>query len=200
MKSSKSSLFLMELIISILFFSLASAVCIQLFVKAHVLDKHTDEQNHAIVWSQNLAALWQANNGDLNTVNHLIVADFLTVTDTTNSDDNFPSNYLNSDDSPVGSSDNLTSPDTIEPVDELVTSENYTSLSSDQQTLTIFFNQDFEPCSQVDMTYTIILVNDLYDTDLHLLNASITLYRKQENIFSLPLSHHFAQEKGDINE
>lgn len=35
--SSRSGLFLLELIISILFFSMASAVCIRLFVQAHVI-------------------------------------------------------------------------------------------------------------------------------------------------------------------
>ena len=35
MNRSKTSLFLMELIIAILFFSLSCAVCIQLFFKAH---------------------------------------------------------------------------------------------------------------------------------------------------------------------
>lgn len=64
MKTSKSSLFLMELIISILFFSIASAVCIQLFVKAHVLNTRTQEQNQTVVWSQNLAELWRAYEGD----------------------------------------------------------------------------------------------------------------------------------------
>ncbi len=60
MKSSHSSLFLMELIISILFFSLAGAACIQLFVKAHVLGQNTREQNQAVIWSQNLSGLWLA--------------------------------------------------------------------------------------------------------------------------------------------
>lgn len=64
MRTSKSSLFLMELIISILFFSIASAVCIQLFVKAHLLNVRTQEQNQTVVWSQNLAELWRAYEGD----------------------------------------------------------------------------------------------------------------------------------------
>ena len=42
-KSSRSALFLMELIFSILFFALASAVCVQLFVKAHLLSVSTQE-------------------------------------------------------------------------------------------------------------------------------------------------------------
>ena len=76
MKSSRSSLFLMELIISILFFSLSSAACIQLFVKAHVLDIRTREQNQTVIWSQNLASLWQAEDGDLNAIYQQLTTDY----------------------------------------------------------------------------------------------------------------------------
>lgn len=58
MKSSKTSLFLMELIIAILFFALASAVCIQLFVKSHLLGRSTQEENHALLMCQNLTELY----------------------------------------------------------------------------------------------------------------------------------------------
>lgn len=40
--SHKSGLFLLELIIAILFFSIASAVCIQIFVKAHTLSQEAE--------------------------------------------------------------------------------------------------------------------------------------------------------------
>ena len=46
--SSKSSLFLMELIIAIVFFALASSVCLQLFVKSHLLSARTKELNTAV--------------------------------------------------------------------------------------------------------------------------------------------------------
>lgn len=65
MKASRSSLFLIELTISILFFALASAACIQLFVKAHLLDQNTQEINQTVVWSQNLAELWNASEADM---------------------------------------------------------------------------------------------------------------------------------------
>lgn len=58
MKTSKSSLFLMELIIAILFFALASAVCIQLFVKSHLLGNTTAEENHALLLCQNLSEIY----------------------------------------------------------------------------------------------------------------------------------------------
>ncbi len=77
MKSSKSSLFLLELIIAILFFSIASAACIQLFAKAHTLDIKTGEQNQTIIWSQNLAELWRAGNGDLSFVEKQLKTDYL---------------------------------------------------------------------------------------------------------------------------
>lgn len=41
MKHSKSGLFLMELIVAFLFFSLASAICVQLFVKADTINEES---------------------------------------------------------------------------------------------------------------------------------------------------------------
>lgn len=40
--SHSSSLFLIELILAIMFFSIASAVCVQLFVKSHSLSKEAE--------------------------------------------------------------------------------------------------------------------------------------------------------------
>lgn len=64
MKHSKSSMFLMELIIAILFFSLASAVCIQLFAQSHLISRETVNQNYAISHAQSLAEIWYATEGD----------------------------------------------------------------------------------------------------------------------------------------
>ena len=52
--SSKSSLFLIELILAIFFFIIAMAVCLQLFVKAHTLSNDTISMNHAVLWTQNI--------------------------------------------------------------------------------------------------------------------------------------------------
>ena len=51
----RSSLFLLELILVIFFFSLASAVCIQLFVKAHLTEQETKALNHAIPLAESAA-------------------------------------------------------------------------------------------------------------------------------------------------
>ncbi len=64
MKHSRSSLFLMELIVAILFFSLASAVCMQLFAKAHTLSKKSINENHAVNEAVSLAETFLACGGD----------------------------------------------------------------------------------------------------------------------------------------
>ena len=71
MKHSRSSLFLMEMIIAILFFSLASAVCIQLFARSHLLSTQTVNQNHAVIQAQNLAESYLSLEGDLSAMQEL---------------------------------------------------------------------------------------------------------------------------------
>ncbi len=61
---SRSSLFLMEMIISILFFSIASAICIQLFANAHIISDKSVNHNEAIIWSQNLAETFYGAHGN----------------------------------------------------------------------------------------------------------------------------------------
>lgn len=97
MKSSKSNLFLLELIISILFFSIASAACIQLFVKAHLLDNKTKEQNLAVTWSQNLAELWQFSAGDMSIVYKQLSGDYDITGDSIVLSDNMESVILSFD-------------------------------------------------------------------------------------------------------
>ena len=54
-ENSRTSLFLMELIIVILFFAIASAVCLRLFVSAHLLSEKDKDLSHALVWAQDLS-------------------------------------------------------------------------------------------------------------------------------------------------
>lgn len=67
----RSSLFLLELLIAILFFSLASAVCIQLFVKAHVQTQDTRILNMAMNQAQNAAEGIRGTDGSLLAVSGL---------------------------------------------------------------------------------------------------------------------------------
>lgn len=64
MRNSRASLFLMELMISILFFSLSSAVCIQLFVKAHTINQATEDKSNAILIAQDISEYFHYTNGN----------------------------------------------------------------------------------------------------------------------------------------
>ena len=56
-----SSLFLMELILAILFFSVASAVCVQIFVKSHLLSQKSRALNEAVNLCTNVAEMISAS-------------------------------------------------------------------------------------------------------------------------------------------
>ncbi len=58
MKHSKSSLFLMEFIVALFFFTMACAVCVQLYTKCFRISHLSVNQNHACIWASNLAELW----------------------------------------------------------------------------------------------------------------------------------------------
>lgn len=64
MRKSKSSLFLMELIIVIFFFSLTSAVCLQVFVKAHLVDKESMHLSAASLMATNVGECFYNFHGD----------------------------------------------------------------------------------------------------------------------------------------
>ena len=76
MRKSKSSLFLMELIIVILFFSLTSAVCLQVFVKANDYSKQTVALNQASLWCTNVGELFEEYGNDINTIRNVVNSEF----------------------------------------------------------------------------------------------------------------------------
>ena len=53
--SRRNSLFLIELIIAILFFSLASALCVQLYVKSHTISTAAMEESRSAAAASNIA-------------------------------------------------------------------------------------------------------------------------------------------------
>ena len=63
--SSKASLFLMELIITILIFSAASAVCVQLFAKSHLISIKTLVLNNAVIQTESAAEVFLSTEGNL---------------------------------------------------------------------------------------------------------------------------------------
>ncbi len=67
-QTRKSSLFLMELIIAILFFSLSAAVCVQLFATAYRISAESTYRDAATLQAQSMAALFCAADGELDAV------------------------------------------------------------------------------------------------------------------------------------
>jgi len=57
------SLFLIELIVALLFFALAAALCMQFFVQANQISRQSVNLNQAIFISQNFAEEFRATNG-----------------------------------------------------------------------------------------------------------------------------------------
>ena len=69
--NSKTSLFLMELIIVILFFSISAVVCVQLFVNAYSTNESTRKTAQGTVIVQNLSEQFLGCSGDLDAVRAL---------------------------------------------------------------------------------------------------------------------------------
>ena len=74
--NSKASLFLMELIMSILFFSLSAAVCVQLFVRSHVLSLESLRLNYAVIASESMAETFYQTDGDLSRLKDVLSDSF----------------------------------------------------------------------------------------------------------------------------
>lgn len=64
----KSSLFLMEMIVTILFFSIASAICVRLFAQSHILSRQADELNMAVAVSQSFVEVMKGTDGTMETL------------------------------------------------------------------------------------------------------------------------------------
>lgn len=61
-RAQSSSLFLMELILAILFFSITSAVCVQFFVKSHLLSQDSKTLAQAVNECSNIAELYDTSD------------------------------------------------------------------------------------------------------------------------------------------
>ncbi|MEA5002672.1 MAG: hypothetical protein VB081_04155 [Christensenella sp.] len=64
MQQSKSKLFLIELIIIILFFSIASAVCMNIFARGKVYSNQSTQTTMATLLCQQAAETFKGTNGD----------------------------------------------------------------------------------------------------------------------------------------
>jgi len=58
----KSSLFLMEIMVNILFFAVLVTICLQLFFKAHNLSESTSVLHHAVTTCTSIAEVYQSDH------------------------------------------------------------------------------------------------------------------------------------------
>ena len=72
MKNSKTSLFLIETIIAVLFFSICSAICVQIFAKAYTTSRDTQTLNSAVTLCTSAAELFYGYNGDLSKIQNTL--------------------------------------------------------------------------------------------------------------------------------
>ena len=77
MNNTRSSLFLIELIIAILFFSLGSAVCVQAFVKAHTVSMDAHDLSFASSTVSSAASVVKYTDGALDSVQAYFPGAFL---------------------------------------------------------------------------------------------------------------------------
>ena len=73
-RTSKSGLFLMELILTILFFAITSAVCVNLFANAHLTSVAGKDLNKAVVEVQTAAEMVKHTKGDVERLTELLGA------------------------------------------------------------------------------------------------------------------------------
>ena len=62
---SSSGLFLIELLFGLLIFAFAAAVCLQVFVGAHMISEEASRLNNAVIVAQSGAESFRASRGDL---------------------------------------------------------------------------------------------------------------------------------------
>lgn len=65
---SKSSLFLMELILTVLLFAICSAICMKLFAASHQLGVKTWELNKSVATAQSFAEVMRGTNGSIDEI------------------------------------------------------------------------------------------------------------------------------------
>ncbi len=64
-ENNRSKYFLIELTVNCLFFTIAAAVCIGLFIYGTVLSKQSTDLSHSALISQTIAETFKASDGDI---------------------------------------------------------------------------------------------------------------------------------------
>lgn len=81
MKGTKTSLFLVELIISLLLFAFCAAICIQLFHAASERTRKSEALSKGVFAATQAAELYKASGGDINAISGAYSIDRATLVD-----------------------------------------------------------------------------------------------------------------------
>ena len=163
--NNTSSLFLLELILAVLFFSVASALCIQIFTKSHLMSQDARDLNFAVNEVSSMAE--QISAGTLHS-------------DTAASSDD---TAASSDDTAASSGDTAASSgDTA--------SDPSTQISNDAwQDDTAYYDSSYASCEKADAVYVLTVHYEPEDT---LLKAHISMdtIADNRNIYTLDVTNH----------
>lgn len=64
-KHSKASIFLLEIMLNVFFFTILVTICLQLFFKAHQLSDATTDLHHAVTTCNSIAEIYQSEANEL---------------------------------------------------------------------------------------------------------------------------------------
>ena len=73
-RNSKSALFLMEMIIMILFFAVASGICVNLFAKAAIMRDRSSDLTNGMIQAQSIAETFKHYDGDIKSISEKLQA------------------------------------------------------------------------------------------------------------------------------
>ena len=163
--NNTSSLFLLELILAVLFFSVASALCIQIFTKAHLMSQDARDLNFAVNEVSSMAE--QISAGTLH-----------------------PATAASSDDTAASSDDTAASSGDTAASSDDTASDPSTQISNDAwQDDTAYYDSSYVSCEKADAVYVLTVHYEPEDT---LLKAHISMdtIADNRNIYTLDVTKH----------
>lgn len=132
----QSRLFLLEITLAILFFSLASAVCLRCFAKSHILSTQAAELNQAVSQSENIAELLRSlpenDRKDAQKISNVLQLEYPFV--------------------------NFSATDTATDMDTDIDTDTDTEIDSAQKSLgswNLYFDSDWTSCQKAQAVYKI---------------------------------------------
>ena len=132
----QSRLFLLEITLAILFFSLASAVCLRCFAKSHILSTQAAELNQAVSQSENIAELLRSlpenDRKDAQKISNVLQLEYPFV--------------------------NFSATDTATDMDTDIDTDTDTEIDSAQKSWgswSLYFDSDWNSCQQAQAVYQI---------------------------------------------